>query len=201
MPMTVDGWMVAETFSILHLSLILLNTLHLQILLFAFMQIDASFVDRHHFLSATSKNIRNLFQSLYLTFLFLRSFLLEPMISFIYSSLRPRQKLFKRWRSSLVLDILINFDGAVILMPVLMLMVVVGKFLLPLISLLLFLGRAGIVDWLVLLIEDLVDQFLSLLLDGEMMRSLLLEVFLHLLLELKDIHFIYIFIPFSIIFK
>jgi hypothetical protein len=86
-------------------------------------------------------------------------------------------------------------------MGFLMLMMVVGELLLFLVGLLLLLSGSGIVDRLVLLIEDLVDQFLSLLLDGEMMRSLLLEVVLRLLLELKDIHFIYIFIPFSIIFK
>jgi hypothetical protein len=73
--MAVDGWMIAEAFSILHLLFIFLNPLHLQILLFAFMKIDTSFIDGHHFFPATPQYIGDFFQSLYLAFLFLCSFL------------------------------------------------------------------------------------------------------------------------------
>lgn len=74
-------------------------------------------------------------------------------------------------------------------------MLIVDQLLLLPIDLLLFFGVLRIVDGLVLMIEDLVDQFLSLLLDGKMMRSLLVEFLLPLMLELQDIHFIYIIIP------
>lgn len=117
------------------------------------------------------------------------------MIAFVYPSLRPIQKLFKGWRGILILNILVYPHVAINLMRFLTLMLIGHQLLLLPIGLFLLLGVFGIIDGLVLLIEDLVDQFLSLLLNGEMMRCLLLGLLFPLMLELQDIHFIYIIIP------
>lgn len=117
------------------------------------------------------------------------------MVSLINPSLRPREKLLEGGRGILILYILINLHIAINLMRFPTLMLVGHQLLLLPVGLLLLLGVFGIVDGVVLLIEDLVDQFLSLLLNGEMMRCLLLELLLPLVLELQDIHFIYIIIP------
>lgn len=64
--MTVDGRMVAEAFSLLHLLLVFLYALHLQVLFFALMQIDASLVYGQYFLPAASQNLRNILQAFHL---------------------------------------------------------------------------------------------------------------------------------------
>lgn len=57
------------------------------------------------------------------------------------------------------------------------------------------LGDCRVIDWLVLLIEDLINKFLSFFLYRKMMRLIISEQFLLVLLKLKDIHvFIYIII-------
>lgn len=86
-------------------------------------------------------------------------------------------------------------------MRLLELVIIICQFFLFLVKLLFLLSARGIVDRLVLLIKDLVDQFLSLLFDWKMMRLFLNEVFLIFFSELQDIHFIYIFIPLHYIFK
>jgi hypothetical protein len=118
------------------------------------------------------------------------------MIALIYPSLRPREKLLEGRRGLLILYILINPHIAIKLMRLPTLMLIGDQLLLLAVGLLLLLGVFGIIDGAVLLVEDLVDQFLSLLLNGEMMRRLLLEL-LPLVLELQDIHFMYIIIPYS----
>jgi len=193
--------MVTESFSFLHFLPVFLYAFLLQLLFFAFLKIDAAFIDGQDLLATASQDIRNFFKTFDLLLFLFGHLLFEPVITLIYSSLCPREKLFEGWRHLLILNILVYLDIAFHSMGFLKLVIVICQFLLLLVKLLLLLSARWIVDRLVLLIKDLVDQFFSLLFDWEMMRLFFGEVFLVLLSELQDIHFIYIFIPLHYIFK
>lgn len=188
----VDGWMVGETLCFLDLLTILLNTFYLQIFLFAFLKIDASFIYGYYFFSAASKDVWYLFKSLPFHLLLLCPFLIQPMISPIDSFLRPHQKFLKRLRSIPIIVILIQLMLLIALLAILMLQHTINLFLMFLELLFFDLSDHRIIDRLVFLIEHLVDKFLGFFFNRKMMGIIIKELLL-VLLELKDIHAFYLY--------
>ena len=146
------------------------NLFYLQLFFLLFLQIYASLVYWSQILCASSQYLRPISKRIHLFGSLLLPFFSQPEVSLIDSFLRLHEKVFKgRWEG-LIIEILVNFMILLFaifdfgLVNLVYLHVLLFKFFLFLLC------GLGAVNWLVLLIEDLIKQLFCLLFDGKLLE-------------------------------